>query len=533
MSEPVTTPAPGVPPVPDRRGPGPHRYRRYVQVAFLALFLIMLTLTVWPLGQVFLGAFLIADPLIALNSLAGGVWKPAMALAGIMLLIPLAAGRVFCGYACPTGALLEWTTPTRAPEKPGLPGRFTRSRVPAGARPALRAAPAFVLIACGGLLLFASGAYLWLDPLATLTRTATVLLYPLLDRLARLIADVLYLAPPLQPGVDAVNGILTGRIVFARPLAYGLQGWVLGWAALLVGLNVLEPRLWCRHLCPLGALLGLVARFGFVGRRVDADACIHCGRCEVVCPLDAVRDDHLATDPTRCQQCSDCADVCPTTAISIGNRGAKSAYSPGRRALLGGAGLAMLGGFFSYTGLSRRTRDVRLVRPPGAPVERDVLALCTRCGQCMKVCPTNVIQPAVSRAGLEGVFTPEMDYGVAFCDWSCNECGKVCPTGAIMPLTLEVKRTTRIGRAYLDRNRCIPWADYKTCLVCQELCPVPDKAITLHEVTVTNADGVSVKLGRPEVVADRCIGCGVCENACPVVHESAILVRANEPERGV
>jgi ferredoxin len=149
----------------------------------------------------------------------------------------------------------------------------------------------------------------------------------------------------------------------------------------------------------------------------------------------------------------------------------------------------------------------------------------------MKVCPTNVIQPSLSKSGVEGMFTPEMDYRVGFCAWSCNECGKVCPTGAIMPIDLETKRTTKIGRAYIDKNRCIPWADYKTCMVCQELCPVPQKAITFHDVEVVSPDGATVKLGRPEVVPERCIGCGVCENACPVVHESAILVRAIEAER--
>jgi formate hydrogenlyase subunit 6/NADH:ubiquinone oxidoreductase subunit I len=142
-----------------------------------------------------------------------------------------------------------------------------------------------------------------------------------------------------------------------------------------------------------------------------------------------------------------------------------------------------------------------------------------------------VLQPAISRAGLEGVFTPEMDYRVAYCDWSCNECGKVCPTGAIMPLALEVKRTTKIGRAYIDRNRCIPWADYRTCLVCQELCPIPDKAIALREVEVDDPRGGRVKLGRPEVLVERCIGCGICEAACPVPNESAINVRAIAPDR--
>jgi ferredoxin len=149
----------------------------------------------------------------------------------------------------------------------------------------------------------------------------------------------------------------------------------------------------------------------------------------------------------------------------------------------------------------------------------------------MKTCPTNVLQPSLAKSGLFGVFTPEMDFRIGYCEWSCAECGRVCPTGAIMPLALEVKHATKIGRAYIDRNRCIPWADGKTCLVCQELCPLPDKAIVINEAEVRTPGGRSVRLGRPEVIVDKCIGCGVCEYNCPVPDESAIVVRAIEPER--
>jgi formate hydrogenlyase subunit 6/NADH:ubiquinone oxidoreductase subunit I len=149
----------------------------------------------------------------------------------------------------------------------------------------------------------------------------------------------------------------------------------------------------------------------------------------------------------------------------------------------------------------------------------------------MKVCPTNVLQPAVFQAGTEGVFTPRMDFQSGQCEWSCNECGKVCPTGAIEPLTLPVKRRTVIGRAYIDENRCIPYADGLTCLVCQELCPVAPKAIEIDAVAITTPGGAKAMLGRPKVVAERCIGCGVCEHVCPVPHESAIAVYAVGDER--
>ncbi|MBN2847452.1 MAG: 4Fe-4S binding protein [Coriobacteriia bacterium] len=493
---------------------GLHVYRRWFQLAFLLLFLALLTLTVWPLGSVFLGAFLVGDPLIAMNSAINGVLRPEMWLAVVMILVPLVAGRAFCGYVCPMGAIVEWATPKR--RGPGLSER---------ARDRWRKIPVFVLLVSAGMLLFASGAFLVLDPLATLTRTATTLLFPFADRMLRLAGDLAYLAAPLRDATDAVTTALSGRLIYAEPRVYALAFGVLGAFAGILALNLAEPRFWCRHLCPLGALLGLVGRLGIRNRTVDAEACIACGACERVCPLDAVRDEYLATDTSRCQLCLLCADACPTDAIAIGTRPQKSLYVPSRRTFLAGAAAGLLAGFFTFTGHARRALDPHLVRPPGARSEDDLLALCTRCGQCMKVCPTNVLQPSLSKSGAEGFFTPEMDYRIGSCDWTCAECGKVCPTGAIMPLTLAEKRTTVLGRAYIDTTRCIPWADYESCLVCQELCPVPEKAIVFTEDAVTTPEGVELVVKRPHVVAERCIGCGVCEWHCPVPRESAIRVR--------
>ncbi len=179
---------------------GVHGRRRWFQAASLVLFLTLLTLTVWPLGQVFLGAFLVTDPLIALNSAVNGVVVGPLVVAAVLMLVaPLFVGRGFCGYLCPTGALIEWLSPSQG-----------HGRLSPSARSALRKAPAFVLIAAGGLAVFASGIFLLFDPLATLTRTATLLLYPLVDRVLRVVADVLYLAPPARIPVDFLNNLAAG-----------------------------------------------------------------------------------------------------------------------------------------------------------------------------------------------------------------------------------------------------------------------------------------------------------------------------------
>ena len=136
------------------------------------------------------------------------------------------------------------------------------------------------------------------------------------------------------------------------------------------------------------------------------------------------------------------------------------------------------------------------------------------------------IQPALTEAGLEGLWTPMLLPRLGYCDYACNACGQVCPVQAIPPLSLEEKRRQVIGRAHIDRNRCIPWADYGSCVVCEEMCPLPEKAIALDTYEGPNALGDPVSVQRPQVVAGRGIGCGICEYKCPAAGEAAIRVCA-------
>jgi len=167
--------------------------------------------------------------------------------------------------------------------------------------------------------------------------------------------------------------------------------------------------------------------------------------------------------------------------------------------------------------------DPALIRPPGALPEPDFLNRCIKCGQCARVCPTNVIQPDIKRAGIEGLWTPALNMrtGSSGCQMNCTACSHICPTAAIRPISLDEKLgrdafekagPIRIGTAFVDRSRCLPWAMDKPCIVCQENCPVSPKAIFVKEsfATVRNGNldrakisGASVLLPDPVLQPDR------------------------------
>jgi len=182
--------------------------------------------------------------------------------------------------------------------------------------------------------------------------------------------------------------------------------------------------------------------------------------------------------------------------------------------------------------------DPHLLRPPGAADEKTFLNLCIRCGECMKVCPTNVLQPAIFEAGLAGVFSPRLlprfIFERSYCEYGCTLCGQVCPTGAIPRLTEEEKHARPIAKAYFDHTRCLPWAEKTPCIRCEEMCPAPEKAIKiLNTFTIKGKDGEEVEIQQPQVDRDLCVGCGICESNCTIEGVSAIRVqRIDAPDPG-
>lgn len=299
----------------------------------------------------------------------------------------------------------------------------------------------------------------------------------------------------------------------------------------VIALNRVAPRFWCRYLCPLGALLGLFSKLALFRREVGEE-CKGCTLCSSVCPTGTIDPAKgYASDPSECTMCLDCLESCPRSLVSFNPRLSPASwneYDPGRRQALLAMGTAALGVALLKAGDTVERTSPTLLRPPGAAeVNPDLAALtrCIRCAACLRACPTGALQSAVFEAGLAGFGTPLLTPRLGYCDYSCNACGQICPVQAIPPLSLDEKRQAVIGLAVLDRNRCLPWSQDTPCIVCEEMCPLPEKAIQLEVVTVRGADGSPVDLQLPYVLAERCIGCGICEYKCPVSGPAAIQVR--------
>jgi ferredoxin len=223
----------------------------------------------------------------------------------------------------------------------------------------------------------------------------------------------------------------------------------------------------------------------------------------------------------ECILCMDCIYSCPDRATKFiwpVNRikaDTEGGISRGDFLFLMASSFLLLG-FKSMAGEAKK----RLIRPPGVTSEREFLNKCIRCGNCMKICPTNGLQPVIFESDLAGIWAPHLVPEIGYCEYNCNLCGNVCPTSAIPKLNLAQKKEQKLGLAYIDKNICIPWSQNKECIVCEEHCPVPTKAIKTYDEVF---EGKKIK--KPYVDASLCVGCGICQNKCPTRPLRAIKVQ--------
>jgi MauM/NapG family ferredoxin protein len=449
------------------------RVRQLIQYLALALFLYLFLRTTREGGSpIPVNLFARLDPLLALSSiLADRRVIPTFAPAIVTVLATLALGRVWCGWICPLGTVLDSF------------GTNVRKAIPER----LRQAKYFLLFVVVVAALLASLLLVWLDPI-------TILLSPL--------AGTVY--PAIQAKTATPVETLAGQPL--QPVVYPIAALPL---VIILGLNLVARRFWCRYLCPLGALAALLSKFSWLKRSVPDD-CSGCKQCASQCPMDTINQEDFSSDPGECLQCLNCFTSCAEALPTFKARwrpGFGYAYDPSRRQFLASVATGVVAASLPRMGLLE-SRSPHPLRPPGAQVQRFVNT-CVRCGECIKVCPKNALHLALFEGGLDAVSTPVFVPRRGPCDYSCNACGQVCPSGAIPALSLEDKRKTIIGTAVVDFDRCVQ------CSLCTTQCPV--RAIRMG--TVEGRVGPF-----PKVAPELCIGCGFCEYVCVIDGEAAIRV---------
>lgn len=375
----------------------------------------------------------------------------------------------------------------------------------------------------------------YIDPFSILVRGMVQALYPLFNSATVTFFTYTYGELPeiVNRFTEPIYGFLQATVLPSGQKYFQLA--YLSFIILLVVflLEGLQKRFFCRNLCPLGAMLGLAGRVGLYGGSGGDEECGRCRVCSRICRMGAV-DSRRVIHMSSCNLCLECVGKCPRKIISFGflrNERPEAAVSVSRRKFIG-AGLAgiLLPSIKSVEALSQNP-DHLLIRPPGAREEQEFLQRCVRCAECIQVCIGNALQPTFLQAGLDGMFSPLLVARTGYCEFNCTLCGQVCPTGAIQVLTMQEKHQLKIGHAWFDKDLCLPFAKGIPCMVCEEHCPTPEKAIRFKSVTMVTDSGKTITVKQPYVVDGLCIGCGICENKCPLPGKPAIYVTSGGEHR--
>ncbi|MGO9087853.1 MAG: 4Fe-4S dicluster domain-containing protein [Terriglobales bacterium] len=522
----------------------PTRLRWLSQVFFFLLFLFLLLRTEFrgsmhaSAGEIRLpypvNLFFRLDPLVALsNALASHALYRGLLWSLVILIPTMLLGRFFCGWICPLGSIHHFFGSLKSERKRG------KQLIESNRYKRWQTTKYYLLIVSLIAAVMGTGMVGWLDPFSFLVRSLGLSILPATDYGLRAFLGAL--EHSRYASVQTFGSILhfiLGLLLLSFKQPYFRQGIWLGLIFIfLVALNFRVTRFWCRAVCPLGALLGLVSRWAIFGLVKNPEHCETCNRCLLRCQGG---DDPVGGVPWRqaeCHLCLNCVDECPEHGLHFQFFPAQKSVSANlqRRKVLTGlaAGAALVPLLRSTPGFAVE-RHERLLRPPGALEEADFLSRCIRCGECMKVCPNNALHPTLTEGGLEGLWTPALIPRIGYCETSCVLCSEVCPTGAIWEITAKEKgwsvdvaegtKPIRLGTAFYDRGRCLPWAMATDCIVCEEWCPTSPKAIFLRPADVSDAMGNVKQVKQPYLDPARCVGCGACEYACPVQDRPAVYV---------
>ncbi|MCB4790286.1 MAG: 4Fe-4S binding protein [Elusimicrobia bacterium] len=552
-------------------------YLRFLSQASFFLFIVYILWAMKRSASVFTNPVILFqfDPFaMYITALAEKVFLAGLAYSLITLVLTLIFGRFFCGWLCPLGSLLDlWAFILSFFKK------MNKEKEPGGTRNSKFVILAVIVV----FALFGVQAAWTLDPLTIFVRSFSFAIHPFLDISIDKIFIFLLKATNYMPSLENLYDSTKGALLEIKNPAFPHTWLILLELALILILVFFKKRFWCRYLCPLGATLAFISKFSFLKRKVFSCEG-ECPVCSNICRMNAIKKDnsYIKEECILCMDCiSLCPGqkarftfekdtLLPKLGVIPAKAGiqkikllsswipafagmTKNVISNLKKAfhwtilsnldtynrnktidLAQDKGLTRAqfllfssSVFFSLAGLKKtifgfeKTSKKRpVIRPPGAIEEKEFLQRCIRCGNCMKVCITNVLQPCVLESGLSGIWTPNLMMELACCEYNCKLCTQVCPTGAIEKITLDHKKKLKIGKAKIDKNICVAWAGVSECIVCEEQCPIPDKAIKLEKKTLANGKII----GAPVVDETLCIGCGSCQYMCPTRPKRAIKV---------
>jgi polyferredoxin len=543
--------------------------RRICQIFFFILFIWFCVVTTlgeqwwqlrgWPVNWI-----IQLDPLVGLSTLlttrtlyAGLVWG----LAAVVLTIVL--GRFFCGWLCPFGSIHQFVG-YLANRKKTMRAKIELNRYRSAQSAKYwilvflltmaiaellidvirlpRAAPigfaALVGICMAGIIVLImrqiqvslKKAFVGVLTVTAIWVLMSFLFYEDWQPVASLQIGLLDPIPLVYRSINLIVLPLVDRttLLFSTSQRVYAGTWLIG--TIFIGavlLNLIWPRFYCRFVCPLGALFGVLGRFALWRIGKNREACNGCDLCAKNCEGACQPTTQIRT--AECVLCLNCIADCYHGLMGYHTAASASGeiVSPDlsrRQFMVSAVSAAAAIPVLRISGKPDPNWNYRVVRPPGSLPENQFLSRCIKCGQCMRICPTNVIHPAGLSAGLEGLWTPVLDFriGTSGCQHNCIACGNLCPTAAIRPISLEERLGThpfaqqgpiKIGTAFIDRGRCLPWAMDRPCIVCQENCPVSPKAIFTRELfntirthtalIVKNADAVQIEFENEALVAGQ------------------------------
>ncbi|MEI6139571.1 MAG: 4Fe-4S dicluster domain-containing protein [Mariniphaga sp.] len=205
-----------------------------------------------------------------------------------------------------------------------------------------------------------------------------------------------------------------------------------------------------------------------------------------------------------------CKRICPLGGLQLwvsdlkgfmpGSEKPTDKANAGRRLFIGSTAGAAAAIAFPFI---VKGKEANIIRPPASVNPIDFYALCTRCGSCLKACPTKILKQD-TRFGA-GLLTPEVKFETGYCLETCNACSVVCPSGAITLFDLDAKPQLVMGKAVLKTADCL-LSFQKECDRCKVVCAY--KAVLINPKN-------NESLVLPEIDPVKCVGCGACKIVCP------------------